>query len=382
MTPARGYRGGGGDSTAVLLAVILVGGGVLMWMAWQAYHAEISAAAMRIAHWEMQAIGRLTDRFRLADAQVMRANPERVKFDQLVRLYRNIGAFFLYPAAGLTAVLALVCFARAGNQRYSRRLDLEGLMREQAKSFPFISWTVGRKLGLAGVRKDRPRPADPALRPDEWVRFWATGEEGRFDEVMARETFVRQLGAPWRGVKAASPAVKCMLAAFALHEACQRDRAIAFLGLLSASLPLDKNDGPAGPERPLAFSKEAVAMAEEVLSDQALAARPIAAMGRHHFAMTGLMTVLCEARARAGALAPAQFAFLKLVDRDLWWALHSLGFESDGPRAHPHPCPRVEALAARSHWEAERGVGRALANAELDSAVAALKIAMKGQGGF
>ncbi|MCW2318614.1 intracellular multiplication protein IcmP [Rhodoblastus acidophilus] len=376
MTPARGYRGGGGsDSTGFLFVVIVIGVGALMWLSWQSYHPQISAAAMRIAHWEMQTIGEISDRFRLADAQVMRANPATVKFDQLVRLYRNIGAFVLYPAAGFTAGLAALCFVRAGNQRYSRRLDLEGLMREQAKSFPFISWTLGRKLGLAGMRKDCPRPADPALRPEEWVKFWATGEDGHFNEDMAREALGRQLGASWRGVETASRSVKCMLAAFALHHACQRDRAIAFLGHLSASLPFDSNDGPAGPEQPLTFSSEAVEMADEVLNDQALAAGPLAAMGRHFYATTGLMTVLCEARARAGALAPAQFAFLKLVDRNLWWALHSLGFESDGPRAHPHPCPRAEALAARSHWEAERGVGHALAHAELDSAVAAVMIA-------
>jgi intracellular multiplication protein IcmP len=101
-------------------------------------------------------------------------------------------------------------------------------------------------------------------------------------------------------------------------------------------------------------------------------------MARHFYTTTGLMTVLCEARARAGALPPAQFAFLKLVDRELWWALHSLGFESEGRRDHPHPCPRVEAIGARSHWEAERGAGRALAAPEFSCAVMALKIALRG----
>ena len=146
--------------------------------------------------------------------------------------------------------------------------------------------------------------------------------------------------------------------------------------MLSASLPLGKDDGAAGPEAPLLFAKRAVERAEEVLSDQLISASAIETMGRHFYATTGLMSVLCQARARAGALAPAQFAFLKLVDRDLWFALHSLGFESDGPRAHPHPCPRVEAIGARSHWQAERAVGRALATHEFDAAITALKIAI------
>ncbi|WP_294532811.1 hypothetical protein [uncultured Rhodoblastus sp.] len=378
MTPQPGYSARGGESSAIFLVIIIVGAGFLLWSSWQVYHGEISTIAMWLAHWEMQAIGYLSDRFQLADSQVLKANRELVRFDQLVRLYRNIGAFFLYPAVGIVGLLGLVCFARAGNRRFSRRLDLEGLMREQATSFPFISWTVGRKLGLAGVRDKNPRPGDPALRPAEWVALWADGKEGAFDELKAREALVRQLGEPWRGVKAASGAVKCMLAVFALHGECEREEALELLGLLSSSLPFNKRDGVAGPENPLCFSKEIIELADRVLNDAAIVRKALDGMARHFYTTTGLMTVLCEARARAGALAPAQFAFLKLVDRELWFALHSLGFESEGRRDHPHPCPRVEAIGARSHWEAERGAGRALAAPEFSCAVMALKIGLRG----
>ena len=47
------------------------------------------------------------------------------------------------------------------------------------------------------------------------------------------------------------------------------------------------------------------------------------------------MSVLNQARLRSGVLAPAQFAFLKLVDRRLWYALHALGFELDALIAAP-----------------------------------------------
>ncbi|WP_294537730.1 hypothetical protein [uncultured Rhodoblastus sp.] len=376
MTPARGSGAGAGDSSAVLLVVIFVGLGFLLWTSWQTAHGAISTGAMWLAHWEMKAIGYMSDRFQVADAQVLKANPEAVSFDQLVRLYRNIGAFFLYPAVGMTGLLAAVCFARAGNQRFTRRLDLEGLMREQSKSFPFISWVVDRKLGLTGVRDGKPRPGDPALRPDEWARLWAVGTEGAFDAALAREALFRQLGEPWRGVKAAPASVKCMLAVCALHGEGDREEAIELLGLLSSSLPFDKNDGATGPEQPLAFPKKTVDIADLVLNDEAIARKALEAMGRHFYTTTGLMTVLCEARARAGALPPGQFAFLKLVDRELWFALHSLGFESEGRRTHVHPCPRVEAIGARSHWEAERGAGRALAVSEFEAALTALKIAL------
>ena len=376
MTPSDRARGGGGDATGILLAIIVAGVAFLLWTSWQLHHAEISAAALRFAHWEMQGIGFVSDRFRIADAEVLKADPGGVRFGQLLRLYRNIGAFFLYPAVGLAAVLSILLFNRAGGARFSRRLDLEGLMREQARSFPHVSWMVGRKLGLVAVRSGEPRPADPALRPAEWAALWASGKDGAFDEAKARHELARQLGEPWRGVKGASPAVRCMLAVFALHGQGEKEDALELLGLLSASLPKARRDGPAGPEKPLAFPKSIVDVADRVLSEAEVGLKASEAMGRHFYTTTGLMTALCEARARAGVLAPAAFACLKLVDRRLWWALHSLGFESEGRRAHPHPCPRVEAIGARSHWEAEGAGKRPLAAPEFDSAIAAIRAAL------
>ena len=374
--PRSGGALGSDDYTVFSLILIVVGLSILGWALWQLYHAEISAGAMQAAHWQMQLIHRFTDRFEIADAQVMRANPNHVTFDRLVRLYRNIGLFFLYPAMALVLALAALCFRRAGSARFTRRFDLEGLMAEQATIFRATAAFVGRRLKLSGVRRGEPRPADPALRPSEWIAAWASGEDGAFDEAAARRELARQLGQPWRGCASAAPHVRCMLAAIALHGAQKRNEAIDCLGLLSESLPRDRRDGPAGPERALAFSAEAVGIADRVLAEVAIAGPALDAMGRHFFTTPGLMSALCEARLRGGVLAPAQFAFLKLVDRRLWYALHSLGFEVDGPRA-PHPSQRIEAIGARDHWAAERLARRPLAAPEIDRAVEAVRASQR-----
>ena len=96
-------------------------------------------------------------------------------------------------------------------------------------------------------------------------------------------------------------------------------------------------------------------------------------MDAHHFTTPGLMSVLNAARLRSGVLAPAQFAFLKLVDRRLWYALHALGFESDSLIAHPHPSQRIEAIGARAHWAAERAVGAPIPTPEFDAAIASIR---------
>ncbi len=134
-----------------------------------------------------------------------------------------------------------------------------------------------------------------------------------------------------------------------------------------------KADGGAGPEEPLAFDPKTLRLADRVLATVEVSAWAFDVMDKHHFTTPGLMSVLNQARLRSGVLAPAQFAFLKLVDRRLWYALHALGFESDALIAHPHPSMRVEAIGAGAHWAAERAVGVPIPTPEFNSALAAIR---------
>ncbi len=238
---ARPSRGGGpinsDDFTGFSLILIVVGLCILGWAGWQVWHAQISRVALLVAHYEMQAIGVVTDRFQPADIAVQHAHAERVQFGQLVRLYRNIGQELVYPAMALVLALAGFCFLRAGNARFTRTFDLEKLMAEQAIHSRSTAAFVGRRLKLSKLRAGDPRPADAALHVDEWVARYATSEKGGFDEAAARREFMRQLGGRWTEPSAASPAVRSMLAVFALQGVQRRDEAARLLGLLSEGLP-------------------------------------------------------------------------------------------------------------------------------------------------
>jgi len=112
------------------------------------------------------------------------------------------------------------------------------------------------------------------------------------------------------------------------------------------------------------------------LRDFDVLAPAVAVAARHGYAYTALMALLNDARLKAGVLAPAQFVWLKLVDRRLWYALHSLGFETEGFGRYLHPNPRIEAASARDHWAAERLYGRPLLRPEIERALnAARKVA-------
>lgn len=340
--------------------------------AWWRFHGEIAAAVMALQRWQMHQIAYLTGSYAGLDAQVARTDPSSVKIGALWRLLHNVGAFFRYPAAGVIAAIALVCLFRAAPSRFTRDIDLPRLMKIQSEVFPSAAAFVGRGLKLTKVQDGAPRSSDPALHAAEWVQRFALGSGGCLDMEMAAHALSLQLGPVWRGPAEAAPQVRCMIAVFALHAARRREEALQLLGVLARSLPVNPGDGPGGPPAPLAFGSAAVAEADRILLDRALVAPCKEVAGLHAFTASALMSVLTLARKQAGVLAPAQFAFLKMVDRQLWYALHSLGFPGGQNRAE-QPNPRIEAAGARDHWAAERDVGHPLPLPSLDRSLAVVR---------
>ena len=353
--------------------VILIGIGVGAYLLWTYHHTEISAGVMAWRHWEIEVLRRFTDRFDLADAQMMRSSPSGVTVRHLWGISDAIGRYWRLPACVLMVLLAIACMARNAPSRFRRQFDIESLIREQAQNFTTTSAFLTRKLQLVALREGDPRPADYALTPTEWIKRYAASADGTFDEALARRALRRQLGPRWHGHRTASPQARVLFASFALHLALARDEALALLGAASQSLAGSASDLPEGPAVPLQLPAPIVSQADVILAGRPdLLALAAAHTDRHAWAHPALMSLLNAARLRAGVLAPAHFAWLKLVDRHLWYALHALGFESEGMGRYLHPNPCAEALAARDHWALERAIGRPVERPRFEQALLAL----------
>jgi intracellular multiplication protein IcmP len=233
---------------------------------------------------------------------------------------------------------------------------------------------VRRRLRLVEPEKT-PRPADYAQTPEEWIALHASRKGVGFVEAAARRALAAQLGPRWRGPEHAAPQVRAMFTVFALHLAEHRTQAQRLLGELSEALADPGQETSAGPASPLVLPEAVIAKVDALLATLGFDIRSPAehVTAAHAYTHPALMSLLNASRLAAGVLAPAQFAWLKLVDRPLWYALHSLGYETEGFGRYLHPNPRIEAAGARDHWAAERIAKRPLASPDIDRALEAIR---------
>ena len=150
------------DHTLYSLIIIVAGSGVLGWMLWSDYHTEISTGFVQVAHWHIQVIRWFTPAYDQLDAAMLAADPRRMTLAKLHEVSISIGGFFRWPAAALVAILALACALYNAPGQFTRNLDLQALMREQARTFRASSAYVERGLALVKPADGEPRPADPA----------------------------------------------------------------------------------------------------------------------------------------------------------------------------------------------------------------------------
>jgi intracellular multiplication protein IcmP len=378
MSGSQYQQNQGNDALmSVAFLGLLVAG--VSFFAWYKFHTQITIGVFAVLQEELRFASLWSGSYRGMSAALAANDPSMIKIGQLLNAVGVVSHIYRFPAAILMVALGAVCVVRASGERYTEKLDLDRLMKVQAQVFPFISAYLNRPLSLVAPDLLQPRPADPALHLGEWISIHALCRQGTYDFVKARRSLIAQLGPVWTGVRDAPPAAKAMFAVFALHAARERDQAAALLGTLSKSLidndraPTSSASGAEGPAGPLVFSEPAMRAVDAVLASGETIAPSAAIAGQHGFTTTALMGLLMHARKRAGVLAPGQFAFLKMVDRPLWYALHSLGFpltaEEDGPMLNS----RIEALGARAHWEAERCAGGALTTPKIETAEAAIR---------
>lgn len=291
-----------------------------------------------------------------------KVTPDQVTDNHL----RIMSATSLEPMRYLFLALFGVLFTwavfRGPTSFFRRKLNLEGLIGQQAQVFPIIAPFLKfnpaklpfRALGSA-VPSQLP-PFSEALGPEEWVAFHSIPMSGGLPDPEAAEAaFAHQLGPRWRGAMALPAELQVLLAAFCLKASRKRDESDAMLGRLA--LCWDPASG-----LKLRRDRALLGEARKILRSKDMAEKTLANCSRHAFVSTALIRALNTAREEGGVLAPAQFVWLRAHNRSLWYCLNNLGRQAF----------HTEALGAMSHYRAEKQINRPIPKPRLAQAVEGL----------
>lgn len=264
----------------------------------------------------------------------------------------------------LMVLMMFAVYLRGPTSLFRRVLDLEGLMKEQAKTFltiaPFLSFNPQKmpfRAPGSPVPSELPLFAE-ALSPEEWVAYnQIPMPDGEIDEAAARRAFAKQMIGPWRGWKNLPKDLQILLAAFCLKASRKRQESDELLGRLAACWHSEKG-------MVYANDRTLYGEAKRILKNKDLSGLTLRNANRHGFVTTALLRALDTARTEGGVLAPAQFLWMRGENRVLWYPLNNLG------RQGYHP----EALGAMAHFRMEKQVDRPIPKIRVQDSVEALKV--------
>lgn len=326
---------------------------------WMALGDRISSGTRWLRVAELWLVSFFTDDYEPLRHELIKLPYGTITFSQYFQMNAIVVDIFKYPLAGILLFFAMRTYmGKIKNKNpFTRRFDFEGLTKEHALAFPVIRPITkfnplkenSRKLG--DPVPARLPPFAEALTPEEWVSYCDIPLANNLpDRDAARRAFLPQLGKRWQGVSALPPYMQALFAAFAIKASGQRTEADDMLAILATLWD---------PQRGLVLNQDMKEKIKAAIADpkQGRILEKIAA--QHAFVSCALLRCLQFAREQGGVLAPAQFLWLRAVDRNLWYPLNNLG------RNAVH----IEAAGAITHYRAERSASKPIPNPQLDPAV-------------
>jgi intracellular multiplication protein IcmP len=363
----------------LFFSCFIIGG--LAWIIWTVFHVQLKTALYWIRYTELYA-----GMFMHGDDFAVRHPFLRGAGNQTIGIWRNwmprmhptqldgeaikvLSTVAVVPIrwlfAGALGIMSLWVIFRGPNTHYKRRMGLESLMREQAKSFPAIRPFLKFDPRTLPFRAPgSPVPAQlplfsEALSPEEWLAYNEVGVVGgQIDVNRAWQALGRQLGRRWQGPLRLPPHAQALYAVFALKHARKRKESQDILNALSDAWSPEK-----GLRLPLKVRREI----RRAIKDPKIGGALQKYADLHAYETTALLRCLSRARQEGGVLAPAEFLWLRGHDRDLWYPLNNLGRKSY----------HAEAAGAMVHYTNELIAGQKIPTPRFEEVIRGLETYMK-----
>jgi intracellular multiplication protein IcmP len=328
---------------------------------WLGMHKQISSGIRWVRVGEMHIISLFTDDYEPLKRQLQSMRPEDIKPEHLLQMTEAVNRFFKIPFVVIFGLMTLISLFIKDKHPFSRKFSLEKIIDAHAEAFPVTAPITNfnplqanaRFLG-GPVPEKLPIFAE-ALTPDEWVSYCNIPiNDGIIDEDQARRSFAQQLGNRWKSASDLPIWAQALFVAFSMKANGNRTQSDEFLGRVALCWDIKKG---------FALTPDLKKEIRQKMQDPKFGRVTEKIAAQHAFTVPALLRCLQIARDQGGVLAPAQFLWLRGVNRHYWYALNNLG------RGSVH----IEAAGAIAHYRAEKSAGKPIPNPLMESAIEGLK---------
>lgn len=368
MPPMSGQQGQANDNHMAAMW-ICIGLFVICLIVWYVFKQQIISGILIFKSAELWLIGLVWPKAEVMRQKILslQAQSGDVTFQELVAVVGQVGQYFMIPAMAIMLVLGFALFNRGVGTRFRTVYTMKTLLEREVKNWPQITPIV--KENLVDVDIDD-GPWAMAKTPMEFAKEHGllkiqrkTLEEGmlRKDAKLfatlvksnANQFMVKQLGPQWTSVDQLPMHTKALFAIFAARIAGNADAAHDMLVQISKSANGGKLNFSGVKELLVKYEKNTVVQTT---------------ISRHAYVLTVMATLLNVARA-SGVLASAEFLWLKVIDRRLWYMLNAVGRQT----------PTVEVAGPFAHWRIEYTLERPFRTPMIENATKALDEAVQNQ---
>lgn len=338
---------------------------IVLYILWAVGHRYIVSLVFSLNIWQAKLVNLFIGGAQLSnEIYIMQTvDPGAVTWDQMLDLSRSIGDYIRYPIIVILAVLAVFLYKSNVTLKFRRAHDMRTLRAQEQYNWPAIMPVVKQDLVSIDINTG---PWAMALSPMEFARKYQLlkKDDALLDNPVpgqemtagvrrgdAKRVFTLQLGPYWDGFDRCPPHVRALAAVFLART--NRDRGSATKILET----LDKSCANGKPDYSVATAVLRKYQNTEIVQE---------VVAKHAYLLTVMASLLQESR-DDGVVPSAEFLWLKLVDRRLWYMLNCVGRQT----------PFSEVGGPFAHWKAESAMGRRSLVPMIDEAIKALEIAVK-----
>lgn len=390
----RSHHNDSNDSTGIVIAATAVVVVIFIFIPryYEAHQEGINSVIIYLCRVLLYPFTKLSpEALYVYDAFEMRA-PDAVSWSQVLALMSYTGSFLRWPCAIILAYFAHSAWNASRADRYTRCLNIEGLIKNNVEVFPALAPVVNWGKNLleepydTGPWKTARTPlqfavdnglyllnGESVVAADVLTKDGIANERSQIlkspqasktslDTAKLREILTSQLGPKLPSDLHSLPDHKKGLAAAFMAFGCgQKKEALALLDQMNLSFraPTQKTDW-----------KLEISGADELLHRYASTQDVEEATFAHQaYTSTWLIALLIFAR-KKGVLPPAQFLWLRPRDRTLWYTLHQVGGRQ----------PWAESAGPWNHFQAEEALGDYIDEAEIEEALRGIEYELYEEG--